>query len=323
MFSRGLISVRLNTLLVASTGGHLEQLIRLRPRLGPLAEKVVWATFDTPQSRTRLAGEDVVLMRYTGPRDYANLTRNLGPAIRALGRNDVGRVISTGAGIALAFIPAARARGIECHFIESAARGLGPSFTGRVLARVPSVRTYTQHRAWEGRKWQYVGSVFDGFETVRPAERPTIRRIVVTLGTIGYGFLRLVHRLHEILPPEAEVLWQTGATDVTDLAIDAHAAVPPEQLDQAMRDADAVICHAGIGSALAALDAGRRPLMVPRRPGFDEHVDDHQYEIASDLARRELAITREAEELTFADIVSAASVGIRAAQAPPPILLDA
>lgn len=295
--------------------------MRLRPRLGTLAEDAVWATFDTPQSRARLAGEDVVFLRHTGPRDYASLARNFGPGSRLLRERDVTRVISTGAGIALAFIPAARVQGIRCHFIESAARGLGPSLTGRLLAQVPGVRLYTQHQSWQAGRWNYVGSVFDGFAPVAQPEPPTIERIVVTLGTIGYGFPRLVHRLRGILPSDAEVLWQTGATDVTDVGIDAHAAVPPEQLDQAMREADAVICHAGIGSALAALDAGCRPLMVPRRPGFGEHVDDHQHQIAWELARRRLAVAREAEELTFDDILTAASMTVEVAQSPPPILL--
>jgi len=295
--------------------------VRLRPRLGALAEDAVWATFDTPQARARLEGEAVVFMHHTGSRDYVSLARNLRPAARTLREHDVNRVISTGAGIALAFIPTARARGIPCHYIESAARGLGPSLTGSLLSRVPGVRLYTQHQSWAGGKWDYAGSVFDGFEPIARTGPPTMRRIVVTLGTVGYGFLRLVHRLHEILPSDAEVLWQTGATDVTDLGIDAHAAVPAAELDQAMREADAVICHAGIGSALGALDAGRRPLMVPRRPGFDEHVDDHQHEIAFELARRGLAVTREAEELTFDDVLAAAAMRAEVAKSPPPMLL--
>ena len=51
----------MSALLVASTGGHLVELMRLRPRLTGIGDEVTWVTFDTPQSRSMLAGEDVQL----------------------------------------------------------------------------------------------------------------------------------------------------------------------------------------------------------------------------------------------------------------------
>ena len=61
------------------------------------------------------------------------------------------RAVSTGSGIALGYLPYLAARGVECHYIESAARVSGPSLTGRILRRVPRVRTYTQYRTGAGR----------------------------------------------------------------------------------------------------------------------------------------------------------------------------
>ena len=49
----------LTTLLVASTGGHLKQLHQLHRRLTTISGPYVWATFDTPQSRSLLEGEEV------------------------------------------------------------------------------------------------------------------------------------------------------------------------------------------------------------------------------------------------------------------------
>ena len=45
------------TLLVASTGGHLEQLMRLRDRFRPVSTGIRWVTSDEPQSRSLLAGD--------------------------------------------------------------------------------------------------------------------------------------------------------------------------------------------------------------------------------------------------------------------------
>lgn len=297
----------MRTLLVAATGGHLGQLVRLEPRLG-LREEPTWVTFDTPQSRELLAGRDVVHARYTKPRDYTSIARNMPLAVRLLRRGGYGRVVSTGPGIALSFLPQAVTMRREAHYIESAARADGPSVTGRALQRVPGVRLYTQYPGWAAGRWRYAGSVLDSYAAVAgeaPRGRPL--RVALSVGTV-FPFPRLVERLEEVLPADAEVLlWQTGAT------------VQPAELREAFRAADAVVTHSGAGAALEALDAGRRPLLVPRLARHGEHVDDHQLQIAGELARRGLAVVRQPEELTAADLVEAASGRVQAVADPPPL----
>jgi UDP-N-acetylglucosamine transferase subunit ALG13 len=314
------------TLLVASTGGHLSQLHALAPRI-PGADPAdrTWVTFDTPQSRSLLAGEDVVFVRYTAPRDWRSLARNLAPAWRLLSDSRFGHVISTGSGIALTFLPLARAKGLPATYVESAARSEGPSMTGRILARVPGVRLGTQYHAWADERWAYVGSVLDGWAPAERApgaeEAAPIRRVLVTLGTIPYDFRRLVERMLAIVPAEAEVTWQTGATDVSGLPIEARALMPGDELEAAIRAADVVVAHAGTGSALAVLGAGRCPLLVPRERAHGEHVDDHQRQIASELAARGLALHRGVEQLTLADLQEAAATRIERVP-PPPLRLS-
>lgn len=312
------------TLLVASTGGHLKQLERLSHRLEGAPAPHVWVTFDTVQSRSLLAGREVVFARHTHSRDAVGAAANLRLAQRLLRTHDVDAVVSTGAAIATSFMLPARVRGIPCHYIESAARSDGPSLTGRMLRALPGVRLYTQYRAWERGPWRYRGSVFDGFEPVAPAAagaRP-IRRVVVTLGTIRYPFERLARRLAEILPADAEVLWQTGSTDVGGMGLTATADLPSAELEAAMAEADLVVAHAGVGSALSALEAGRQPLLVPRRAEHGEHVDDHQEQIAAELERRGLALAREVGELTREDLTAAAGRAVKPASAPAPFRLD-
>lgn len=45
-----------------------------------------------------------------------------------------------------------------------------------------------------------------------------------------------------------------------------------------------LILHAGAGSVLNAVRAGKIPVVVPRSPEFGEHVDWHQLEFARTLA---------------------------------------
>jgi UDP-N-acetylglucosamine transferase subunit ALG13 len=302
----------MSTMLLASTGGHLAQLHRLRERLVG-GDDHFWVTFDTPQSRSLLAGEDVVYVPYVAPRDYRTVAGNVRRAREILTERKVTRIFSTGSGIALSFMPMARTRGIECHYVESAARSTGPSVTGRILAKVPGVKTYTQYNVWSSRKWPKTVSVFDDFLVADddPA-LPQLDRVVVTLGTIqGYGFRSLVDRLLAILPPEAEVLWQVGETDVSDLPIKAYATMPQSDLLAAMQAADVVIAHSGIGSALSVLQLGKVPVLVPRAARRDEHVDDHQVGIARELSDRDLAVYREVEDLTLLDLQLASRGRVR------------
>lgn len=312
------------TLLVASSGGHLEEILRLRGRLRPAGELEEFATFDDAHSRSVLRAERVHHVEFIGPRGFVAAARSLRDVTSILRAGGYQRLVSTGAGIAVPFLALGRLKGLECHYIESAARAEGPSLTGKVVARIPGVHRYTQHRAWADRTWIYRGSLFDAYERDPQATDPPrrARRVVVTLGTMrSYPFTALVRRLVDILPEiledDAKVLWQVGCTDVSDLQLDGHDLVPGAALREAINAADLVIAHGGVGSALAALDAGRCPVLVPRRAVRGEHVDDHQLMITTDLHDRGLAVAAEADLLTTDDLRRALATRIRARGTPP------
>jgi UDP-N-acetylglucosamine--N-acetylmuramyl-(pentapeptide) pyrophosphoryl-undecaprenol N-acetylglucosamine transferase len=304
----------MTTLLVASAGGHLKQLHRLRPRIAGLDGDVVWVTWECAQTRSLLRDEPVVYVRETPPRDAFTILCNTDNALALVHRHRVGALITTGSQLVIPFIAVARSRGASCHFIESAARREGPSLTGRIVRWIPGVRYYTQY-ATSGDS--YVGCVFDGFLS-RPRSRAParIRRAVVVLGTMPHGFRRLLERLASILGPEVETLWQVGSTDASGLGIAAHPSVPAHELSAAMREADVVIAHAGVGAALDALEVGHHPVLVPRRRAHGEHVDDHQHQVAEALAARGLATTCEADLLTVDDLLAAAGQCVEEAPAP-------
>lgn len=309
-------------LLVASTGGHLTELVELRRRLVSPDDPCSWVTSDTDQARSLLADEDVVYLPPVGPRAYLALVASVVPATRVLDRVAPDRVISTGAAVALAFLPLARRRGIDCHYIESAARTQGPSVTGRLLRRVPGVELYTQHRAWAGGPWRYAGSVFDGMEGVERGRSRPVTKVLVTLGTSPFAFGRLVTRLRQVLPPAAEIVWQLGATPV-DAGLPGRVVttMTHEQLVAEMAAADVVVSHAGVGSALTALSVGRCPVLVPRSHARGEHVDDHQQQIASALELRGLAVTAAAESLELAHLQRAADTVTQVKDSVPPFQL--
>ena len=297
------------TLFVATTGGHLAQLVELANRMTNLPGNRAWVTFDSEQAHSLLADEKKFLIPYIAERDLAGVLRGAGAAQQILrAQRPVHAIVSTGSAIALSFLPYAALRGIEAHYIESAARVLEPSLTGKLLQLVPGIQLYRQYPQAAGGRWKFSGSIYDGFRSVAIPPRP-IRRIVVTLGT-AQPFPRLIERLVSIIPAGIEVLWQVGHTPVNGLNLDARPFIPARELAQAMREADVVIAHAGNGSAFTAIHAGKRPILVPRDPRYGEVVDAHQSQISTWLNDQKLAFARSPDSLCFEDLQAATAYAV-------------
>jgi UDP-N-acetylglucosamine--N-acetylmuramyl-(pentapeptide) pyrophosphoryl-undecaprenol N-acetylglucosamine transferase len=308
-------------LLVAGAGGHLDELWQLRSRIAGLEGDVTWVTCDTPQARSLLAAEQRLFAPPTPPHDVRGTMANLRFARHVLALADWTDVVTTGPLLSVPFLILARRRGVRAHYIESPTRVSGPSLSASILERVPGVHLYSPYRWWRRKHWVFRGSVLDGFAPA-PAGPPQLRRVVVTLGTSCYGFPRLVRAVRRALPDGCQVFWQTGHTLVDDSQVDARAFVPAHELSDAMAAADLVISHAGVGSALSAMRVGRAPLLVPRRAGRGEHVDDHQVDIARELERRGLALACDADELEEAILWKAASASVRPPRRPPAFELE-
>ena len=126
------------TAFVATTGGHLTQLVDLaeriprRPRLG----------LDHPRERAEHVAARGPGRASTSPTSVSATSAGVLRCVlraHALYRSRrPTRAVSTGSGIALAYLPYLAARGVECHYIESAARVGGPSLTGRSCAGSPA-----------------------------------------------------------------------------------------------------------------------------------------------------------------------------------------
>lgn len=310
-------------LLIASTGGHLTELTLLAPRLRPSSHDDLWVTFDSMQSRTLLADRDVRFIRDTPPRDWRGVLANTVAARQMLRESTIETVISNGAGVALSFLPLARAQGIPTHYIECSARTEGPSITGRVLQLIPGIQLYTQHKELVNSRWQYAGSVFDIYEcTEAPSGRP-LQKVVVTIGTLDFSFRRLLDRLKQILPKGTNVVVQAGpdSSRVDWPKARVEGMMAPDELSSLMEQADVVVTHAGVGSALMAFEAGKSPIMVPRRKSHGEHVDDHQTQIARQFGDLGLAVVADASTISLGHFTEALTLRVKRASEPRDFLL--
>jgi hypothetical protein len=145
-------------LLVASSGGHLLQLVHLSSGLPRLRWR--WVAFDTPDARHLLSDRDVVYAHHPTNRNVRNLVKNIFLAVRVVRRTRPAVVISTGAGVAVPFLWVSRLLGARVIYVESFARTDDLSLTGR-LVRPVAHRLFVQWPgARRGRKIEYVGSIF-------------------------------------------------------------------------------------------------------------------------------------------------------------------
>jgi UDP-N-acetylglucosamine:LPS N-acetylglucosamine transferase len=144
-------------LLAGSTGGHLGQLVALQPWW--CKHERHWITFDKPDARSLLAGEQISWAYHPTTRNIPNLIRNFGVAWRALRafRPDV--VISTGAAVAVPVFYLARLMGIRTVYIEVYDRIDSATLTGRLCRPVSDIFAV---------QWEEQLSVYPGATVIGP-----------------------------------------------------------------------------------------------------------------------------------------------------------
>lgn len=106
--------------------------------------------------------------------------------------------------------------------------------------------------------------------------------ILLTVGTLtAYNFDRLIKKMDDIAEKiDEDVIMQIGSTSYKPKNAEYCNFTSIENMDSLYNDARIVVCHAGVGSLLNALDYGKPIVAVPRREKYNEHFDDHQIEIA-------------------------------------------
>ena len=142
--------------LVASSGGHLLQLFRLRDAW--ISHDPFWVTFPNADAQTLLKKERVFWAHQPTNRNLKNLLRNLWLAWRILRREKPQLILSTGAGVAVPFIWVGRLLGIGAVYVESISRIDRLSLTGRLVYPVVH-QFYVQ---WPDLAEKYSKAVYGG-----------------------------------------------------------------------------------------------------------------------------------------------------------------
>ena len=193
------------TMLIASPGGHLDELQILVDLLGIDQSDALWVTGKTSQTESLLAGKNVAWLPRVGSGETRKAARGLPAAIKLHRRFRPELVVTTGALFSTPHLVAASMHRCETWFIDSATRVDAPSHTGTFARRFTHAKLFAQGNGWGDDRWELVPSVFDAFETYPaehqpPASAREIRTAVVSLGTELWPFQRAVDRVEELLP---------------------------------------------------------------------------------------------------------------------------
>jgi UDP-N-acetylglucosamine transferase subunit ALG13 len=144
--------------------------------------------------------------------------------------------------------------------------------------------------------------------------------ILVTVGTNEATFDRLL-RTVEGLAAQEEVVVQHGPSAVRPRGATCREFMPFDELVATMRRARVVVTHAGVGSVMTSLLAGKRPIVVPRLRRHGEAVDDHQLSFARRLEEGGLAVLVE-EPALLGPAVERHAGDVESSLGPDPRLVD-
>lgn len=116
--------------------------------------------------------------------------------------------------------------------------------------------------------------------------RPFTVSTFITVGNAHQSFARLLDAVTCILPDLPQpVVVQHGYTPFQSQHAECFPFVDADRFALEVARAEVLIMHAGAGSVIHALAAGKMPVVAPRLACYGEHVNNHQQEFARELAK--------------------------------------
>ena len=108
--------------------------------------------------------------------------------------------------------------------------------------------------------------------------------ILVLCGTQKQNFTRMIREV-EKLADNNEIIVQAGHSQYSSDKMEIFDFISPEKLKILYEKAAYIITHAGAGSMFQAIKSKKKTLAFPRLQKYDEHVDDHQLQLAEKLQK--------------------------------------
>jgi UDP-N-acetylglucosamine transferase subunit ALG13 len=112
--------------------------------------------------------------------------------------------------------------------------------------------------------------------------------IFVTVGTEQFPFNRLLDWVGRAMSKgqiQEQVVVQAGSCTKSVPGAVMHNTLALQEFKEISQQARVIISHCGEGSFFTLRDLEKPFILVPRRHGLGEHVDDHQWEMAKALEK--------------------------------------
>lgn len=117
--------------------------------------------------------------------------------------------------------------------------------------------------------------------------------IFVTLGTQKFQMDRLLQEVDRLISEKKisdEVFAQIGYSTYLPKNFKYVKFLDDVNFQEYIENCDLLITHAGVGNIVNGLKLHKKIIVFPRLKRFNEHVDDHQLEIAEHFERKNFVL---------------------------------
>ena len=127
--------------------------------------------------------------------------------------------------------------------------------------------------------------------------------ILITVGTEKFPFNRLMKWIDNLItqnliqPEKEEIVIQYGSCTIVPNDIKSYSVLKETDFLSSIEKARIIIAHCGEGTIDLLALINKPFILVPRSHDFQEHVDDHQVELAQQLAKQGIPIANSQEDL--------------------------
>ncbi|MGK7881380.1 MAG: glycosyltransferase [Xenococcaceae cyanobacterium] len=127
--------------------------------------------------------------------------------------------------------------------------------------------------------------------------------ILITVGTEKFPFNRLMTWIENLIaqntiqPKQEEIVIQYGTCTIIPKGVKSYSVLKETDFLSLVKKARLLIAHCGEGTIDLLALINKPFILVPRSHRFQEHVDDHQVELAEQLAQQGIPIANCLEDL--------------------------
>ncbi|MEL6438448.1 MAG: glycosyltransferase [Cyanobacteria bacterium J06621_8] len=127
--------------------------------------------------------------------------------------------------------------------------------------------------------------------------------ILITVGTEKFPFNRLMEWIDNLIsqdiiqPEEEEIVVQYGGCTFIPRGTNNYSVLKQTDFLSLVAEARMIIAHCGEGTIDLLALINKPFILVPRSYDFQEHVDNHQIELARQLSKLEIPIANSQDDL--------------------------